>query len=911
MPSVPRNRRRLWPLALLSVISTALAQSPPTGDLYRHYAGRRDPLDLDPTRIVVETRADITPDTLLLALRDKGVFGTAAEPTGVPRWHLIALRERLADIANLRAMLDRALQAAPVQFAAPVFHGMGGAFVTITPDLMLQKQPTATARAIDLLAELVPTATVFDGDFGGMPGAIRAHSPARNGLDVLAEANRLAEDARIAWAEPDWQFSGRADVIPNDPGWGQLWGMRNTGQFGGTAGMDMDCDLAWDITTGSASVRVCVIDNGVQQDHPDINQLAGADFTGQGGSGGPVNACDNHGTAVAGCISAILNNGLGTVGTAPNCRSISARTFISTVPCNGSWTSQTSWTVSALAFAQTQGCRVTNNSNGYGFTSAAIDAQYATTYAAGIVHFAAAGNNSSATIDYPSSLEVVNAVSALASNGDLTSFSNFGTGIDFSAPGQDVYSTDRTGADGYDDPGDYALIDGTSFASPYTAGIAALVLSQTPSMTAPYVELALRAARDRGATGYDTTFGWGFVNANSALRSIPYGVGLGGSGGFVPQLFAGGILCIGNVITTTVDRGLGGSVAVVCIGSTAAAIPLFGGTLLVSPPLVLATVGLGGSLGTPGAGSGTIDVSIPNSVSLANASVYLQAGVLDPATPQDIALSNGLQIRIGPVYGVVGPITNSIGMQLQPIAAGTFLMGSNATTGSPYYSPNWERPVHQVTISQPFWMGKFEVTQAQYQAVMGVNPSYFQGASWPNSASRPVEQVSWNSAMAFCAALNAIEAGSLPTGYHYRLPTEAEWEYCCRAGGPPSDEFHYGPTLDCGQARFYYSYHTASSCGSNSTVQVGNYLPNAWGLYDMHGNVWEWCRDSWDGSGSANYPAAPVTDPYVTSGPYRVLRGGCWDNYSYYCRSALRSGDYPANLNHYIGFRVVLAPVLP
>jgi len=639
---------RLWPVAV-GLISNVFAQSSPSDGLYRHYAGRRDPLDLDRTRIAVQCKAEATGQNLLVALRDQGVLGTAAVPTGVPRWHLIVLRDPLTDVVDLRSRIDRAVQAAPVQFGAPVFRGIQGAFVTVTPDLLLCKQP-GPFRTLDVLRELVPTAEVIDAEFGGMTGALRGRSRSRNGLDVLLEANRMAADPRIAWAEPDWQFSVKKHFIPNDPGWSQLWGMLNTGQFSGVAGMDMDCDLAWDITTGTAGVLIAVLDDGVQQDHPDINQLPGADFTGQGGGGAPVNACDDHGTAVAGCISAIINNGLGTVGTAPTCRSISARTVISTVtvPCTPAGTVQASWTVNALAFAQNQGARVTNNSNGYGFTSAAIDAQYAATYAAGIVHFASAGNDSSSTtIAYPASLAVVNAVSAIASDGSLAGFSNFGTGIDFSAPGENVYSTDRTGAAGYYS-GDYGLMNGTSFASPYVAGIAALVLSQTPNMTAPNVELALRGARDRGAAGYDTTYGWGFVNANSALRSIPYGAGLGGAGGFVPQLFAGGILCIGNVISVAVDRALGGSVAAIGVGNAPAAIPVLGGTLLVSPPLVLSTVGLGGLAGIPGAGSGAMNVSIPNSPSLVNASVYLQAAVLDNMAPQGVALSNGLQIRIGP-----------------------------------------------------------------------------------------------------------------------------------------------------------------------------------------------------------------------------------------------------------------------
>jgi formylglycine-generating enzyme required for sulfatase activity len=136
------------------------------------------------------------------------------------------------------------------------------------------------------------------------------------------------------------------------------------------------------------------------------------------------------------------------------------------------------------------------------------------------------------------------------------------------------------------------------------------------------------------------------------------------------------------------------------------------------------------------------------------------------------------------------------------------------------------------------------------------------------------------------------------------LPTEAEWEYACRTG--TTTEFNTGASLFCSDARFYYSYHSNSGCsGQWVPVSVGSYAPNAWGLYDMHGNVWEWCLDS-----VANYPAGAVTDPFVTGGPFRVYRGGGWDSYSDLCRSAIRNYGGPGVADYRIGFRVVLAPVL-
>jgi formylglycine-generating enzyme required for sulfatase activity len=233
------------------------------------------------------------------------------------------------------------------------------------------------------------------------------------------------------------------------------------------------------------------------------------------------------------------------------------------------------------------------------------------------------------------------------------------------------------------------------------------------------------------------------------------------------------------------------------------------------------------------------------------------------------------------------------------IFPGTFQMGSNAAGGAPYYGNSGTQPVHQVTLSQCFWMGATEVTQAQYQSLMGTNPSNFPGAN------NPVEKVSWNDAQAYCAALTTQQAalGNVPAGYHYRLPTEAEWEYACRAG--TTTEFNTGEALFCNDAKFYYSYHSNSFCNSNGTVPVGSYAPNAWGLYDMHGNVWEWCLDSY-----ASYTAGAVTDPFVTGGIGRFIRGGSWDNTSVVCRSAFRYPGNPDDAGYDIGFRVVLAPVL-
>ncbi|MEQ1634068.1 MAG: formylglycine-generating enzyme family protein [Planctomycetota bacterium] len=301
-----------------------------------------------------------------------------------------------------------------------------------------------------------------------------------------------------------------------------------------------------------------------------------------------------------------------------------------------------------------------------------------------------------------------------------------------------------------------------------------------------------------------------------------------------------------------------------------------------------------------GSGSQGFSVPIPTDYVFQGFSFDVQTVDVDFGASDIAWADNDLELTIG--QGVVGQ-----GLNLVRIPAGTFQMGSPvAPLGQPpYYNSSREQPVHAVTITLPFWMGKYEVTQVEYQAVMGTNPSFFVGPQLP------VEQVSWNNAMAYCAALTAAEAaaGRVPGGYQYRLPTEAEWEYCYRAG--TTTEYWFGPTIACGQAHFSYSYHSNSFCGGSgqsSTANVGSYPANPWGLHDVAGNVWEWCLDSWDGS--ANYPASAVSDPYVSSGPDRVLRGGSWNYISSSCRAAFRVYGSPGVAFRNFGFRVVLAPVL-
>ena len=230
-------------------------------------------------------------------------------------------------------------------------------------------------------------------------------------------------------------------------------------------------------------------------------------------------------------------------------------------------------------------------------------------------------------------------------------------------------------------------------------------------------------------------------------------------------------------------------------------------------------------------------------------------------------------------------ITNSIGMKLVLIHAGTFTMGSDEKPEGLL-----TKPPHEVTISKPYYLGAYEVTQDEYEKVMGNNPSRFKGAK------NPVEKVGWDDAVSFCKKLSEMPKEKA-AGREYRLPTEAEWEYACRAGSTTS--YSFGETAE---SLGEYDWFAVGSAGKSHPV--GEKKANRWGLYDMHGNVWEWCQDRF-----GNYPTGASTDPKGPSGDLlRVYRGGCWSLDAGLCRSAIRNGFDSSASNYVSGFRVALSP---
>ncbi|WP_322744719.1 formylglycine-generating enzyme family protein [Cuspidothrix issatschenkoi] len=236
----------------------------------------------------------------------------------------------------------------------------------------------------------------------------------------------------------------------------------------------------------------------------------------------------------------------------------------------------------------------------------------------------------------------------------------------------------------------------------------------------------------------------------------------------------------------------------------------------------------------------------------------------------------------------VEDLGNGVTLEMAVIPGGTFMMGSPENEEGRWTN---ESPQHQVTVSS-FFMGKYPVTEAQYQAIMGTNPYGFKGSN------RPIESISWNDAVAFCQEL------SQRAGRNYRLPSEAEWEYACRAG--TTTPFHFGETITTDLANYdgKYTYgYGIEGINREETTVISNFrIANNFGLYDMHGNIWEWCLDDWVDS----YNNALTNGNAMTnSSLFKVLRGGSWFNNPADCRSARRF-FYVANCAYSVsGFRVV------
>ncbi len=492
--------------------------APPTNGTYQHFHFKEQRFHaLDRSQVAIELPAGVQLAQVAGNLATLGLDVGNATPSPIRGWYTVPTMAGSDTPAAIEAIVQALANDPMIAFASPVFSGDEG--MPYWPSRFLVVEFSGNAGAVarqNTLAKV--NAKGVDFRWAIMPNAARVELNTKSGFEALESSNALAVANETTFAECDNITTGKHNLIPNDTFFGDLWGIHNTGQAGGTVDADMDGVEAWDITTGSNAVITIIMDVGVQQAHPDLNSGPGNDFTGNGSGGEPINACDNHGTAVASCISGRINNGLGVVGIAPATRTSSTNIGVSNLACNGSWSGFLSWSADAINWGVGIGARVSNNSNSYGSTSAAVETAYLNSYNNNnMVHFASAGNSGAGSIAYPSSIPIVNSVAALNRTGARASFSQFGTGLDFSAPGQTIYACDRTGSAGYV-AGDYVIVDGTSFASPYAAGVAALVISRNPALTSAQVETIMRnTAVDLGTAGYDTGFGWGFVNANNAV----------------------------------------------------------------------------------------------------------------------------------------------------------------------------------------------------------------------------------------------------------------------------------------------------------------------------------------------------------------------------------------------------------
>jgi formylglycine-generating enzyme required for sulfatase activity len=275
--------------------------------------------------------------------------------------------------------------------------------------------------------------------------------------------------------------------------------------------------------------------------------------------------------------------------------------------------------------------------------------------------------------------------------------------------------------------------------------------------------------------------------------------------------------------------------------------------------------------------------------------------------PFDAPTARSAQREWANYLGREAEMTNLVGMKLQLIPPGEFTIGSPSDEQGHLK----DEIQHRVRLTKPFYLGVYEVTQEEYGRVMGANPSWFSSRGGGNAkvngvdTSRcPVENVSWPDAVEFCRRLSASDAAG------YRLPTEAEWEYACRAG--TTTPFHFGSTCNGDEANVDGNDPYGTSRQGRylqRTTIAGRYAANHFGLYDMHGNVWEWCADRFAHNAQKYYRSSPAVDP---SGPelgeYRVLRGGAWGRNPLNCRSACRLYDLPVNRNVSFGFRVVRLP---
>ena len=483
------------------------------------FFAERLPLGIDGEKLGVFIDGLDAPAAAAILVDDLGVEETDIQPSTVPGWFYIDVSSSaffvdrpLLDCLDDLLRLDRFDMVSPVYLAGD----MGLPWMP-TRDVIIALDPDLDRADASRLADALVPGTIIDVEPGGLPNTYIIQTPYSSAIDVIDLVNRLSGIGPVVYAQPDAITIHRHFLIPNDPLFPQQWALNQSNN------VDMNGPEAWDVTIGSEDVAVVILDDGAQQNHPDLHQLPGSTFTGSSSAGEHSTPCDGHGTAVSSCVSSTINNNTDLVGIAPGCHTRAGKIFNAIDFfgfCLGFLEFQDSWGVNGISWSASVGARVTNSSWGGGSPSAAIESAYQSTYNQGVMHFGAAGNDGSSNISWPASSQWVHAISAMASNGSLASFSTYGSGLFASAPGASILTADRTGGDGFGS-GDTVTIDGTSFASPYAAGVAALVFSRNNTLSPADVKTILEQnSTDYGSSGYDTLYGWGMVNAEDAVLAV-------------------------------------------------------------------------------------------------------------------------------------------------------------------------------------------------------------------------------------------------------------------------------------------------------------------------------------------------------------------------------------------------------
>ncbi len=435
---------------------------------------------------------------------------------------------------RISQIVDRFITKPDVEFVSRVFDQKGTKMI-LNKEIIVRFRPSATEKEIDELNSNLGVIVVKKGFLNKSDYILKI--PFGVGGDVLRIANTYHDSPIVKFAHPNFIRLLKPQLSPNDQYYNDQWNLNNSGQNGWTVDADIDAPEAWDIHTGDTTVTIAIIDEGVDLNHEDLlaNLVTGYDATGNG-SGGAPNTWDGHGTSCAGIASAVTDNALGVAGVNWNVKIMPVRIAYSPSSCKGCyWITYDSWIADGIQWAVDNGADVLSNSWGGGSPSSIITSaiQYAKTNGRGgkgsVVAFAS-GNDDGAII-YPATLSEVIAVGATSPcderkspsscDGEWWWGSNYGPELDVSAPGVKIYTTDIMGSGGYTIDNYVSDFNGTSSATPHVAGLAGLIISADPALSASDVESVIKnTADDLGDPGWDQYFGYGRINAFSALSSL-------------------------------------------------------------------------------------------------------------------------------------------------------------------------------------------------------------------------------------------------------------------------------------------------------------------------------------------------------------------------------------------------------